>query len=316
MEIFFSVVIPLFNKEKDIADTIQSVLDQSYRNFEIVVVNDGSTDKGFDIVKAIRDSRIKLFETENGGAAAARNYGVENSKGEYIAFLDADDYWYPHHLDNHRSLIEKFPEGKWYATAYEILHNKRLTLPMKSPIMDKGNNWQGEVINFFSSSMNDCLAWTSAVCMRKDFFIELNGFNLNYDTGQDVDLWIRAALSSALYYSNKISARYKLTASNRLTNKPTKLKRHMEVNSFVGIEKENLPLRRYLDLIRFSYAIKFKMAGLKDLYLKYRNTIDTEQLTRTQKMFLNTHGIILKFLVCVKNKIENAGSRIRVPRSG
>lgn len=86
-----SIIIPLYNKEKNITSTLKSVLSQNYKNFEIIVVDDGSTDKSAENVKAIKDMRIKYFYKSNGGVSSARNYGVKVAKGDWILFLDADD---------------------------------------------------------------------------------------------------------------------------------------------------------------------------------------------------------------------------------
>ena len=88
-----SVVIPLYNKEKYIKRAIESVLNQTFQKFEIIVVNDGSTDKSAEIVQNIKDPRIRLINQKNAGVSAARNRGIQEAKYEYIAFLDADDFW-------------------------------------------------------------------------------------------------------------------------------------------------------------------------------------------------------------------------------
>ena len=93
-----SVVIPLYNKEKQIAETLQSVLLQSFRNFEIVIVNDGSTDGSVAAAEAVQDARIRIIQQENAGVSAARNRGIAAAKYELIAFLDADDRWKPEYL--------------------------------------------------------------------------------------------------------------------------------------------------------------------------------------------------------------------------
>ena len=94
MDVYFSVVIPLYNKEAYVAKTLNSVLNQTYRNFEVIIVNDCSTDNSLDVVKAARDHRIKIIEhSENKGLSASRNTGINAATHLYIAFLDADDYW-------------------------------------------------------------------------------------------------------------------------------------------------------------------------------------------------------------------------------
>ena len=88
---FFSVVIPLYNKEQYIKNTLQSVLNQVFQDFEIIIVNDGSTDRSIDIVYALNDKRIQVFTQENKGVALARNFGIKKSKSKFIALIDADD---------------------------------------------------------------------------------------------------------------------------------------------------------------------------------------------------------------------------------
>lgn len=112
-----SVIIPLYNKEKVVLKTLQSIVQQSYNDFEVVIVNDGSTDQS---VKIISDflinnnnlshvSNIRLIHKSNGGVASARNRGIEDAKGQYIAFLDADDEWMPDFLTYINELIVKYP---------------------------------------------------------------------------------------------------------------------------------------------------------------------------------------------------------------
>lgn len=104
-----SVIIPLYNKEQIIEKCIQSVLSQDYKDFEVVIVNDGSTDRSAEIVKGIEDSRIRLIEQKNGGPSKARNTGVKNAKGEWVVFLDADDEFLPGALKKFSSLIQTHP---------------------------------------------------------------------------------------------------------------------------------------------------------------------------------------------------------------
>ncbi|MFA6873908.1 MAG: glycosyltransferase family A protein, partial [Bacteroidaceae bacterium] len=116
-----SVIIPLYNKERYIKRAICSVLNQSFGNFEIVVINDGSTDNSASIVESIDDTRIKLINQKNTGVSAARNKGIAESKYDFIAFLDADDEWKENHLAIIASLIEKYPLCGVFATSYYFL---------------------------------------------------------------------------------------------------------------------------------------------------------------------------------------------------
>src|SRR4051812_32162135 len=96
---FFSVIIPLYNKANYIENTIKSVLNQTFTDFEIIVVNDESTDESETIVLGFNDKRIQLFNQKNQGVSVARNHGIEKAKGKLVAFLDADDYWFHNHLE-------------------------------------------------------------------------------------------------------------------------------------------------------------------------------------------------------------------------
>ncbi len=120
MNRLFSVVIPLYNKEKFIYNTVESVLIQSYINFELIIINDGSTDNGINIVNGIDDDRIIIFHQENSGVSVARNKGIEVAHGTHIAFLDADDLWEVDYLSSINSLINDYSEASIFATSYQI----------------------------------------------------------------------------------------------------------------------------------------------------------------------------------------------------
>ena len=106
--LLFSIVIHLYNKGKYIADTMASVLSQTYADFEVIVVDDGSTDNGGNVVKSIADNRIKYFYKDNGGVSSARNYGVAKANGEWIYILDADDFMMPNALEFFFNVLASF----------------------------------------------------------------------------------------------------------------------------------------------------------------------------------------------------------------
>ena len=119
--IIFSVIIPLYNKEKYIKQTILSVLNQTFSDFEIIVVDDGSTDKSSEIVKFINSRKIKLIYQENSGPSRARNRGIEEARGEYLAFLDADDEWLPKKLESHYLFHMEHFDVIWSCSSYTVL---------------------------------------------------------------------------------------------------------------------------------------------------------------------------------------------------
>jgi len=134
---FFSVIIPLYNKEPFIADTLNSVLSQTFPDFEIIIVNDGSTDAGEEKVLQFKDPRIRYYIRENKGVAAARNLGITLANAPYIAFLDSDDLWYPDFLQTIHRNIGRFPEQKVFSAAIEIETAKNI-IPAQYSIKKTG----------------------------------------------------------------------------------------------------------------------------------------------------------------------------------
>ena len=116
----FSVIIPAYNAEKFIARAVKSVLDQNYSDFELIILDDGSTDGTKAQIEQFADNRIRYIYEENGGVSAARNKGIIESKGQYICFLDADDEWKPEHLHVMRTLTQKYSDCGLYVTGYDI----------------------------------------------------------------------------------------------------------------------------------------------------------------------------------------------------
>lgn len=144
--IIFSVVIPTYNRERYIVRTIQSVLNQTYPHFEVIIVDDGSTDKTKDIVKTISDKRVKFFSKDNGERAAARNFGISRAAGSYVTFLDSDDLLKENHLSTAVECIERNGYPELFHLGYDIVDEqgkvRKNWKPLPSPVNDtllKGN---------------------------------------------------------------------------------------------------------------------------------------------------------------------------------
>jgi glycosyltransferase involved in cell wall biosynthesis len=216
-----SVIIPLLNKGQYIRRAIDSILAQEYQNFEIIVVEGGSTDQGPDIVKSIQDSRLTLITQPTKGVSEARNFGVGLSHGSLIAFLDADDEWLPNYLSTIIRLVEKFPESGAYTTAYKICNEKgKLRWPKYRAIPPPP--WEGLIPNYFASSVRgEYPVWTSAVCIPKKIFIAMGGFPVDAWWGEDAELWGKIALNYPIAFSWEIGAIYHWDASNRACCRPS-----------------------------------------------------------------------------------------------
>ncbi len=214
-KIKFSVVIPLYNKASNIASTLASVIAQSFEDFEICLINDGSTDDSLAQASLICDPRIRVITQANLGVSAARNRGVSEAVGDYIAFLDADDYWYPFHLEELNSLIESYPEYGIYSVAHEILRKGNLYLPSQS----FSNDFNGPVEDFFKAfSESLSLVNSTTACVPRRILNEIGGFPVDIKKGEDVYVWIKAALNGGMVYSARVTARYNQDAEYRSNN--------------------------------------------------------------------------------------------------
>lgn len=188
----FSIVIPLYNKAYAIKRCIDSVLLQSYRNFEIIIVNDGSTDNSVQKIvdlyfEEISSGIIRLIDQPNSGVSIARNNGVRMSNSEYICFLDADDEWKEDFLLNMKHLITDFPSACLYCLQHETkVGNEK---PIRNTSLYK-NESRGYVSNFFRASLFGSIANSSKVCVKKNAFIAVGGFPENEKSGEDLYVWI------------------------------------------------------------------------------------------------------------------------------
>lgn len=208
----FSVIIPLYNKELSISNTIKSVLEQSIQDFEVIVVNDGSKDNSKKVVKEINDPRIRLINQHNQGVSAARNTGIKEAKNEWIALLDGDDIWEKDHLEEVLRMMRKLPPSdkrKVYVTSFEY-SNKLSSNNNSSEIF--------EIKNYFKVARRKTIIWTSIVVIHRSCFNEVGFFNEALNRGEDLDLWARLAKQYIIVKSSKITATYRIEAENRSTS--------------------------------------------------------------------------------------------------
>ncbi|CAM3482100.1 glycosyltransferase family 2 protein [Flavobacterium chungbukense] len=300
---FFSVIIPLYNKENFIQNTIQSILDQTFHDFEIIIVNDGSTDKSEEKTLQFKDSRIKYFSKKNEGASTARNYGIEKASTDFITFLDADDYWYPTFLETMFHTIKKLPEHKIFSAAIEFETSKK-TIPAQYSISKTNDGF--EIVNYFKASLKETVLCTSCAVFHKSVFTEAGNFDTKIKSGQDTDLWIRIGLIYPVVFSWKILARY-VYDSKSLSKNTKFITEKMDFSKFEEAEKTNLDLKKFLDLNRFSLAIKSKLAGDKSLFTKYYSPIDLKKIGLKKRILLTLPSFLLRLLISFKTFLANLG---------
>ncbi|HRN54808.1 MAG TPA: glycosyltransferase family A protein [Agriterribacter sp.] len=203
-----SVVIPLYNKEKSIKNTVRSVLAQTVADFELLVINDGSTDTSREMVAGIQDSRIRIVDKPNGGISSTRNEGIALARYDYIAFIDADDYWEPDFLETIQGLISDYPEAGCYTTGYACKFNKAIlnVFAVKE---------RGLVKDFFKQVYKGPVMHASSVCIQKNVFKQVGYFNTSISRAEDYDMWARIARRVDIAASPEVKVHYMLDSENR-----------------------------------------------------------------------------------------------------
>jgi len=245
-----SVVIPLYNKEETITRALKSVLKQKLEPREIIIVNDGSTDNSLKRLGSIVDNRIRIINQENKGVSGARNAGIIAARGQYIAFLDADDEWLPDYLSTIKELINLYPSAIVYGTRYYKKYDGDSLIVSKLKGL-KFDTTSGIIENYFEVCNNsDPPLWTSAVTVAREELNCLNGFPDDIRAGEDLLTWARLSLKGEIAYSRTPCAIYYQPQFNPLLQPPDNI-------DFVGDEllklkknarnqEEEVELLRYL----------------------------------------------------------------------
>lgn len=208
----FTVVIPLYNKAPHIAQTLDSVLAQTVPANDIVVVDDGSSDGGAEIALTYAHRRVQLIRQANQGVSAARNTGVDAAKTDYIAFLDADDWWLPNHLEVLQKLALSHPSAALLSTSHLIRRSERFFCPQSS--LPEG--WSGVVQNFFNTYANGLsLVNSSTACVRRPELLQVGGFPVGVRRGEDIITWINLALRFPVAHVRIATSVFNQQAVNR-----------------------------------------------------------------------------------------------------
>lgn len=277
----FSIIIPLYDKEAYVRKALESVVAQTYRDFELIIVDDGSTDNSADVVRdfiaqiddRFIDDRWTLITQANAGVAAARNRGVKVSNGEYVCFLDADDWWEPTWLEEMDKLITEYPDAGLYATNYVYYKPGKTHVALK---LERG------YMNYPEAYLYGEMPVTSiTTCMPRKVFDGMGGFPVGIKLGEDFLLWAKTAQHYKVAFCEKPLAYYNndIPASMRATRNLHAPEYHMLFNlasleneiehSAISIQQSDL-WKALLDKLRIS--------GLMDYWLddRYHNQAAAE----------------------------------------
>ena len=271
----FSVIVPLYNKAPYVRKALDSIVSQTFKDWELIIVDDGSTDGSAAICEEYLSTlytihrtpleNIRIISQPNSGVAKARNVGVENSSAPFVCFLDADDWWEPNFLEEMDKLIKEYPDAGIYASNYIYYKpgKTHVTLSLPRGYIDYPKAY------YEGSSMP---VWTGATCMPRKVFDEMGGFPLGIKLGEDFLLWAKTALHYPVAFSEKPLAYYNndVPASLRATRNLHAPEHHMLFNLDPIID----------DLHRTPYTVhrdawtqlfdKLRISGLLDYWMDER----------------------------------------------
>ncbi len=303
-EILFSVVIPLYNKEGYILDTLNSVFNQNYQNFEIIVINDGSTDNSLKTLKTISDKRLHCFTIKNSGVSVARNSGIEKAVGSHIALLDADDCWQSNHLSEFIEAINKFPKESIYCNNYKIQFTNRITKDTQFSYLPSSNNIV-IIDDFFKSSLLNSIATSSTTCIKKEVLIE-NTYDVTIKSGQDTDLWTKLGVNNSYVFNNTVTVIIDKGVTDSLSKSKNGKYRFIFTQKYRNEEKNNFYLKKFMDKNRFSVIVRFlhESGNNKQKIAILKNQIDERNLSLKERVFLKLPTFLWIYIIKLKNFVE------------
>lgn len=313
----FSVIIPLYNKAPYIKKALESVCAQTYRDYEIIVINDGSTDNSVNVAEAtLREFsgcpmgyslEFRVINQPNAGVAAARNNGVARAHGEYIAFLDADDWWEPTYLERMAQLIADYPDARLYGMNYIYYKpgKTRVALKCKTGYINYPKEY------YESGAM---MIFTSSSSMPKRIYEEMGGFPLGIKLGEDFLLWAKTAMHYPVAFCEEPLAYYNndVPVTMRATRNLHEPKHHMLFNlGLLGDEaigQENADWKRLIDKLRVNGLLEYWIdCRYHDLAAQELAKVDWNLQPASVKRKYKTPIWILK----LKQQIMRCGSYVK-----
>ncbi len=211
-----SVIIPLYNKEAYIGRTLDSVLAQTFTDYEIVIIDDGSTDHSADIVQRYTDPRLRLIAQANAGQGAARDRGMREARGEHFVFLDADDAWHPECLARLVALIRDFPQAGAVGVKYAMVNPDGSVVPAQLTALPNDFT-RGLLPDYYANAMCDTPLWSSSTLIPRRVIEEIRPAYTTSTFGEDLYLWCQIANRYPVGYDGQVSAYYHRDADGRVS---------------------------------------------------------------------------------------------------
>jgi len=294
----FSIIIPLYNKAPYVEKAIRSVVTQTYQNFELIIIDDGSKDESYAIAKQVLCTLTpplggwEVVTQSNQGVSITRNNGVKLAKYDYIAFLDADDWWAPTFLEEMKALLEEFPDAGIYGSSYYKVKNGKF---IPADIGIEVSFKKGYINYFRTYSSTLWMPLTSiSVIIPKMIFNEMNGFNSYLKLGEDFHLWVRIASNYKVVFLNKRLSYYNQDVD--VVNRAVKYKTYSPTEHMLFVNYGNL-----MKNIEFRFLFeKLALYALKPYFVYEINKNEVRKLLDNIKWRNHNFGNILYYRILPK----------------
>lgn len=287
-KILFSIIIPVYNKERYIRDTIESVLKQTYDYFELIIVDDGSTDSSLIIINEFAiDSRIKIFSISNSGVSYSRNYGISQASGDYVCFLDGDDIWTKDHLSIFCNSILKHPEVSFFTSAFQLFDK---IIDASGRVINFSQNNTEFVDDYFKLCVSNkgpvCL--TSSVVVKKHVIDEYSlKFNELYTIGEDLDFWVNIALHSDVCYIPKVTMYYRQDTPGGLTVSVHDVKKCFPYRDWFDLNSNSSYFHSYVNRQLYTQSLIFYKEG------QFRTSVSTILKMRGTDLLIRRYLLLI-----------------------
>ncbi len=291
-----SIVIPLYNKELTIASTLEAILKQSFKEFEIIIVNDGSTDESLRIVQGVEDTRLRLINQKNQGVSAARNRGVMEARYDWIAFLDADDLWKDDYLREMVLAMEEYPGKNIFSNGYSIVYKTQESRYTNVTLPNDGEIGVVDYIDAISVGQGPMNSSNSLI--RKSLLIDSGMFKIGHKRYEDHDVWLRLYEEDGVVFINKKLLLINRSIPNRASSsvfEPQDLIKYLET---IGLTKRKVSADRALKFERF-YNKWCQRILLR--FGKYYNMDEKRRIIKQMTLFLSTGKILEIKMICFFN---------------
>lgn len=294
----FSIVIPLYNKSQTISRCLNSIFNQSYDNFEVLIINDGSTDESIDIINnTFADDRLLIVNKDNAGVSSARNLGLLKAKYDFVAFIDADDTWEENYLENMFDVISRYPGAAMYGCRQNFIYPNGKVQASYFPNKEKIMIFNEE--EYFCYARKDIMFHASAIIVDKTI---LRNFNINFDTnlvkGEDLDFYFQIALCQTMVLYNDILTCYYVDAPNSAMKRICPLNKRLigNMGKFFKNSHKETTIRFFSEYILSCSRLLISEYGINNEVLSVMSNINVKSLPFIKKLYYYMPIIMKKYI--------------------